>query len=736
MQPALVELSVNGVTSGEAVAVLRDGREIYVPLKTLQSLRFRADVLNPVQLSEGPSVRLGSIEGLTYKFIEETQSLEITAVPNLLERTQLGLTDLKSGPMTPSSFGGFLNYEIVGQHSDGQSALNGVFELGLFNRRGFGTSTFIAGTNELRSFVTRLDTSWTIDDVRRMRSVRFGDSISRGGVGGVPVRFGGIQFGSNFNVEPGFITIPLPSVGGSAALSSVVDVYVNNTLQGSRNVNPGPFSVINVPVVTGSGDVQLIVKDVLGRETVISQSYYVAPQLLRRGLHDYSYEAGFLRRNYTRKSNDYGDFFISGTHRYGISNSFTGEAHAEATTDTQLAGLSGNLSLDEFGLVEAFGAVSRSDHGTGTMVGLGFERRTRGLSFGARSEFTSENFTGVGLDEGRLPPSKTLQLFFGMPVGFGSIGGSYLLRDNRDGPDAQILSATASVRFGDLGTLHLGGRKNFSGEKDTAVELLFSLPIGKRSSASASMSKQAQGMSLAADFQRNPPAGEGVGYRVSAVSGGIDRLSGRLSVQTSFGNHDAELSWTDGKTGLRYVASGGLGVVRSRLFAARKLTQSFATVQVGDFENVRVYADNQLVGKTNKRGTAVIPRLRPYEQNAIRIEVADLPMDAIVTDQGKVVRPHDRSGVSVGFDVKRSRSAVLTILLPDGKPIPAGARLSLEGASEQFIAAPDGQVFLTGLASKNTIQAQWAGQSCRLSFDMPDSNDPQPDLGKFTCALS
>jgi outer membrane usher protein len=87
------------------------------------------------------------------------------------------------------------------------------------------------------------------------------------------------------------------------------------------------------------------------------------------------------------------------------------------------------------------------------------------------------------------------------------------------------------------------------------------------------------------------------------------------------------------------TASGGIGAVRDHVFASRRLTQSFATVQVGDHAGVGVYADNQLVGVTDASGRAVVPRLRPFDRNAIRIDADDLPLDAQISGAEQIVRP-------------------------------------------------------------------------------------------------
>ncbi len=128
---------------------------------------------------------------------------------------------------------------------------------------------------------------------------------------------------------PGYITYPTPSISGSAALPSTVDLLVNNRRQETSALQPGPFDLTNVPVVTGAGQMQLIVRDLLGRETVINQNYYLAPALLSPGLSDFSYEAGSLREQYGTRSNGYGAAFGAGTYRLGLTDALTAEVRGE-----------------------------------------------------------------------------------------------------------------------------------------------------------------------------------------------------------------------------------------------------------------------------------------------------------------------------------------------------------------------------------------------------------------------
>ena len=63
-------------------------------------------------------------------------------------------------------------------------------------------------------------------------------------------------------------------MSGEAVLPSTVDLYVDNELRMRREVPSGPFSIQDLPVMTGQGDARLVVRDILGREQVITQPFY------------------------------------------------------------------------------------------------------------------------------------------------------------------------------------------------------------------------------------------------------------------------------------------------------------------------------------------------------------------------------------------------------------------------------------------------------------------------------
>ena len=77
--------------------------------------------------------------------------------------------------------------------------------------------------------------------------------------------------------------------------------------------------------------------------------------------------------------------------------------------------------------------------------------------------------------------------------------------------------------------------------------------------------------------------------------------------------------------------------------------------------------DNQVVARTDSRGMAFVGGLRGYESNRIGIEAGDLPLDAEVDHLDIAVAPPSRTGVSITFPVRRTRSATLRVVDAGGE---------------------------------------------------------------------
>lgn len=733
LRPALLDVTVNGQRSEEPLLFLRgaDG-SIYASEAAFTAWRLRRPAIRPVLFEGEKYYRINAY--VDTRFSAQDQSLVIQAPATLFQAQLASLETRETLPMAPRAAGAFLNYDLFAERVSGRTSLNGALELGISTRHGVLETSAIGFAGNGKARAVRLETSFTIDRPANATTLRVGDSISAGGPGGAPVRFAGLHYHRNYATQPGFITMPLPTIAGEAAVPSVVDIYVNNALRDRLDVAPGPFELSDIPVHSGGGTVQLVVRDLLGREIISEQSYYASSRLLRRGIHDFSWEAGFVREEFGSSSFDYGELMASTTHRYGVSDRLTLEGHAEASRSIQMA--SGALTWLAFdlGQMGLSVAASRSDEGGfGWRASAGLERRTRRYSLGITGEYASRDYGYIGMPERFRPPRTVVQAYGDVIVGPVSIGANLLYRRFDDRPDETIASATARFRVGRHMAVNVFGRRTVAGRSDTIVGATLTVGFGGRRSASALVEHGDLGSQATVNYQYDPPYGQGSGYRIQAGTGRSDRIEGTFVHLFPSATVQAQIGHVNGETGVRLSASGSIGMIGGQPFAARRIGQSFGEVRVDGYQGVRVYAENQLVGITDEKGRVVVPDLRAFDRNEIRIEEADLPMDAMLETNALEVRPYGGAGAIIRFPVHRERGVLMQVLLADGRPLPAGSTVLVGETGEAYIVASGGEVYVPDLGGRATLRAVWEGGTCSFEALVPANDDPQPRLDGLVC---
>lgn len=679
---------------------------------------------------------LDGLPGITTELDAGAQTLAIQVPAALFPPTSRF-----AGPALPAPAlslpGAFFNYDFVAQRFQDKTRLDGLVELGAFNDAGVGTATALVRNLEGRARLIRLETTWIRDAPGALASMRAGDAVSRAGAWSLPVRFGGVQWATNFAVRPGFVAFPLPAMSGESALPSTVDLFIDNALRGRETLPPGPFTLPNLPVITGEGELRMVVRDLLGREQVLSERYYASPRLLRPGLVDYAYQAGFLRSNFGLESNDYGRAFAAAAYRKGLSERLTGELSAELLGSQQTVGASGTLLWDKLGVLTLSAAGSQSDRGHGALSSVEFERQSRSFSMNLRTQAASADFIQLGLPPGGRAPRRLNEARAGFPVfGAGTMGLGYVERYYRDRPDERLASLSYQMKAGPGSLLFSAFRietLNSSRRAERALAVTFTLPLDGRTSASAGAVRQAGHSAGTLQVQRNLPAGEGVGYRLLARSGTAELLQVGVSAQNEVGTYTAEAASSRGDMAYRLGAAGGLAWLDGQAFLTRRLSDSFALVRVGEYPGVQVYADNQPVTRTDAQGRALVPRLRAYDRNRLRIEQADLPLGAEIGVLQHEAVPYYRSGLVVSFPVRPARGALLRLVLEDGKSPPPGAQVRFDGRAEVFPLGLDGEAYVTGLAASQKGRAEWNGRHCVFTLQLPETRDPLPHLGAVPC---
>lgn len=736
-QPAarewLLAVTLNGrrASPGGLFVELPEGG-LAAQLALLEAWRVRTDPDRVLTFQGEPYYPLAAIPGATFDLDRQALALTLEIPPEQFLPYAFRGSEAERPPPVAGT-GGFLDYDLLAQAGDGlEEGLSGLAEAGAFNSLGTALSSFRLDDLTGKPDVTRLDTTLSRDIPESRLTVRLGDSVAAGGALGTPVRFGGFQYATNFGVDPGFVTFPLPAIGGLASQESVVDVLIDNLRRETRSVPPGPFTLENLPVVTGAGEVQLKVTDLLGRERLITQPYYVSSRLLKPGLHDFSYELGALRRDYGRDSFGYGSAIAAVTHRYGFGDRFTGEAHGELQLDQQSLALGGSWLLGRYGVLSGGAGASASEDGPGLLGQLGYEYEGRRFNFGLRTRLTSDGFRQAGSDE---RGSRVHQANLGLDLDrYGRLGLLFLHRAAEGEANATSLSATYSIPIGP-GALTLRSGQLLEPDRELALAALYTLPLGPRRSLSTEVSKRGGEHRVGAQFRQTRGASDlGLDYRLAAETG-TDRsyLDARFGYQTSLGAAELDLARYAGSDNLRAGVNGSVALLDGKVALSRRIGRAFGLVDLPGFPDVRVYLDNREAGRTDGSGRLLLPGLRPYEANRVRLAVEDLPLDADVGAVEVDAVPFERAGVKIGFPLARVAQATAVLKDASGAPLPAGLRLRSEDGAVTAWVARDGFTQVKGpLAAPVTVASEPGGAPHRC--DLPAvGGEPLADLGEIRC---
>ena len=734
----IVELHVNDQAEAVSLVVRRDvDGTLLIRAEDLQALRLRKPARGGMQVNGERYYRLGPEIGAVVAFDQASMTARVTLPAKAFLSTQRATATADAPRATRTGLGAFLNYDVSAEQSSGSRQGGGFFELGLFGNQGIVANTMVARHEVADRGVARLDTTWSRDFPALLATLRVGDAISTPGPWGRAVRFGGIQFGTNFSTQPMLVTTPLLAAEGEAVVPSTVDVFVNGRPIASEQVPPGPFSIDRLPVLTGAGQLQVVVTDALGRQQVLTQPYYSGSSLLRQDLAEYSVELGSVREDYGSRSFGYGDMIGVASYRRGVTDTLTAGARAEAQANgTYAIGADAAWQAGYAGIVTAQLAAGGDSSGIGFLTGFGIERSGQTFSAFAQMQYASRSFVQSGMAE--LPFTPRQRTFAGLGLNLGHFGNAQLaygLQSYYDADTAETIGVNYSVALGGLGYLGLYASRTLSNGGETNLLLTWSMALGNRRTLSSSVQQSsvapALGGGLEADvtLQRDLPAGSGLGYRMSLSS--ADRQDTYLAYQGRAGMAAVEHARRNGQSGLRVGATGALAFTGAGVMPSRQLDQSFAVVQVADYEGLTVFVDNQPVGRTDAQGRVLVEALRPYENNLISLDPTQVPMDGSLAQSEMAVTPAYRSGALVRFPVERALAATIRAVQADGTPVPAGATAHVGEA--RFPVALDGLLYVEGLRETTQVRIDWNGGQCTLEARRPTGGEPIPDLGDLRC---
>lgn len=707
-------------------------------------------------------VSLASLAPLvTFQLDEEQIRLVISADPSLMAATSLMISNPRPpGWKVQSNSAIFLNYS-ANWSSDDTTA--GYGELGIHIFRALFETA--ASVNETGVITPGL-TSITVDQVGGRRRWVLGDTIGRSTtLGSTPV-VGGFSLSTQQDLDPYYSIYPMPQVRGAVRTPSIADVYVDGRLVSTVRLPPGRFTLSDLPIEAGLGNARVIIRDALGREQSINLGFYLSTQLLKRGEQDYSYVVG-KERTTTDTSVEYGRAMGTAVHNIGLADWLTVGFQGEGAKDLVMGGLGFHARLWRLGTFGAEGLASQYINEKGYAATGVYRFMSNWFNAEMRATWIGPRFQNLYLEPANREQinadgsaSVSLGWFGSLTLG-GTIGGpeALLARLSQINPDfIGRIPVPVRTKFQDalaarhdkllrLGySVNITSRVQLTANATRAERTGFpitwegfaslTVPLGWRTIASAVTSVDTEGEALTSvHLQRSLPLGPGFGFRVDADTQDPYRTQGTFEVQSRRGIIGVRADGSqDDKTLTTINLAGSVVGIGGEVLLSRPVDDGFALVRVPNARGVRVLANNQLSGRTGRRGSLFVPDLRSYLSSPIGIIQDDVPVEVKLGEVSQDIAVPYRGGAVVTFEAKLIRAVTGRLAVKGTEP--AYGTLTIEAGGQTFTSPLNatGEFYFEDLPpGDHAATATWGEHSCTARLRMPKGVEPMIDIGAVTC---
>ena len=780
-ETVIVNVTLNRETKGEFFVILAEDGDFLVKTADLTTMGITGPLPPPVTIAEESYVSLRSIAGISYIFNEKTLTLEITVEPSLLPKRIIDFTPQEPLKVYyPRETSAFLNYRL--DYFAGDSFRFQSFDV--TNELGIRSGNFLLLSDthytktDINDRFVRLSSSLIYDHRKEMQRIIAGDFAASSGDLGTGINLGGVSFSKIYRINPYFINRPSAGLSGLVSLPSELEVYQNGMRIRTDRLAPGGFELRDITGSGGSSLMEVVLRDPFGREQRIAYPFYYTDILLKKGLHEYSYNFGFIRKDFGTESFNYGKPAFSGFHNYGISNFLTIGARGEWSGSIFNLGPQASFLFPRAGTFTSSLSGScdgRGNTGVAGLFGYGFQGRNLGARLFIKG--ISRDYKTI---DTRINTNKT-RYEADAGIGYstrwlGSINLDYTSTGVYDGDTTRSLTFSYSRYLGYGLNLQASYKRTLNPSRGNEFFIGLNYYPRSRINIAANYRNTRDVNIETIQVQKNQPLGEGVGFQATyerSDGGGSysNRVNPTVQYNGPYGIYSADYTWLDSKGATsessRFSASGAVAFVGNRVGFIRPVSDSFALVKVGEAKGVRVNMNNQEMGRTNASGEVFVPDMGSFNYNQISITDKDLPMEYLLSDKLKYVSPPFRSGSCVVFDATKIQAVTgmlsakigkdtkpleyYEIILPvEGKQITlqtgSGGEFYLDNYSLDRAAAPDLQEMGCPAMDKTgapfikpgryTASSRVDNRECNFTFEIPVSSEIIIDLGKINCKFT
>ncbi|HFZ8993093.1 TPA: fimbria/pilus outer membrane usher protein [Citrobacter freundii] len=736
-------LIINHYDTGQVVPVTQREGDFYIASAPLRQAGLPEEKLPPGEIN------LSGVAQVQAEYDSSGQRLLLTVPRDWLPARITAFGAETTQQVAYNGSGALLNYDFYTSHTRhgaGQASL--WHELRFFNDAGSLSSTGyvrqnLSGEGGQQEGYVRYDTVFTSTHEDNATQLRIGDVISDALSWSNSVRVGGVSWGRDFSLRPDLVTWPLPEFSGEAVVPTAADLFINGYRAGSTELQPGPFTLTNLPYINGAGDAVLVTRDALGREVSTTLPFYVASDLLKPGVSDGALTFGSLRRNYGIDNFNYGPAVGSGSWRYGVTDYLTLESHGEGAEELALGGAGALVKLGRFGVVNGALSESRMRDDNGNQINWGYQYNTALFSLATQHTRRERGFGNLALydrsswrnDENQARASLSQRsdqyaLTFNMGA-LGNIGAAWIGIRSFDAQKTELLNISWSRNLWGSSSLYLAAsRDNQQGDWTLAMSL--QIPLGERDSAALSMEKTPNaGQTQRINYNHSMPTDGGFGWNLAWArqSQGDNYQQATLGWRNNhielqggaYGESDRMTEWGE--------AMGALVWMDSRLFIANRINDAFVVVSTHGQGGVPVNYENQPAGKTDGEGYLLISGVTAYYPASYSINTLNLPADTRLRETERKVALRRQSGYLVDFPLQQEQVASVILHDEHGQTIPVASQVTRQNKAAAVVGY-DGLVWLEELDKVNPLLVTLPdGRRCQVTLTI--TANPQHKLRTY-----
>ena len=584
-------------------------------------------------------------------------------------------------------------------------------------------------------------------------NLTLGETFTSGDVfRSLPIK--GALIGSDMGMLPDVLQGYAPIIRGVAQTRAKLEIFQNGYPIYTTYVSAGPYEIDDLSTNGGSGELDIVLTEADGQVRRFTQSFATIGNLLREGV--WRYSAALGRYNGAQDLAD--PLLWQGTLAMGTAWDVTLYGGLMASDFYRAGTLGVARDLGQLGAlaldVTRSGAdidTQDSQHVQGMSYALKY-----GKSFASRTNlrFAGYRYSTEGyrdFDEAVRQRSHDSNWYGSRRSRleasiYQNIGASSALSLTLSQQDYWQSSNTqrqyqlnASTRYEQVSfNLFAAQSLNSSRGNDRQIGLSISMPLDIGHSANATFDTQKNGdhFTQRATLSGNTDQSR-LNYQASVSREDSQQQSAALSLgyQAAFGSFGAGVTQSQDYRNVSLNASGALLVHAGGVESGPYLGETAALVEVPGIAGVGVL--NAVGVKTNERGYALAPYLRPYRANQLVLQTDQLGPEVEIDNGTTQVIPTRGAVVKATFPARTVTRLLITGRTAQGQLLPFGAQLSDENGTVIGMVGQAGQVLLSTRVEPQMLDVSWGEQvepRCQLPIDPAQMEETQGyRIQELTC---